>query len=506
VLWCLCLLAGLGLAAPALAKGKPRDQRPPALRAATANGPTLTLAFDEAVRPVAPAAVRVRVNGEAWRAVSVAAVGTSLRATLAPAVPAGAEITLSLAGVRDRAGNRAAAIDSRTVVNETPTQLPDGSGSFAFRLQRADLADRRGGGYIAPQLTESAPKPDWFLPSRGEFRALMLHVDFPDAPAPRSADAYFSRWSSHTPAWYREASYGRLNYTLTDVPRWYRMSRASMDYGVGNCCPKQAMHDFMAEAIRLADGDVDYKRYDAVFVIASETSAFNITLWRAFPTEGVQTADGKEIRFGVFAPGYLPADDALQAHNIFTHESGHMLGIPDVYGRECPTCGDTHVFAGFWDIMENTRPGAHFFAWHKWNLGWLDTSQLRGLTAPGTLETTVTPLEVTGGVKAVVVPVKPTLAYVLEVRQPIGEDSDICDKGVLLYTVDATIENGMGAVRVKQASPPLDAAKAVACGPQYAAPFDLGAGEVSRYADASVQLEVLAANADGSYRVRVTKT
>jgi M6 family metalloprotease-like protein len=283
------------------------------------------------------------------------------------------------------------------------------------------------------------------------------------------------------------------------------MSKTSTSYGITNCCPKQEMHDFMAEAVALADPFVDYTKYDAVFLIASETSAFNITLWRAFPGEGVTTADGKEIRFGTWAPGYLPSSDVIQAHNIFTHESGHMLGVPDEYGRTCPTCPDSHDFAGYWTVMDQTVPGAHLFAWDKWNLGWLDTTQLRGLSAPGTLETTITPLELSGGVKAVFAPVTSTLAYVMEVRQPIGEDNDICAKGVLVYTVDSTIENGMGSVRIKPAQVGMDSSKLVRCGPLYAAPFDLGAGNVAAFEDASVKLEVLVANADGSYRVRVTK-
>ena len=61
-------------------------------------------------------------------------------------------------------------------------------------------------------------------------------------------------------------------------------------------------------------------------------------------------------------------------------------------------------FAGGWDMMSWNDPGGHFLAWQKWKLGWLDPSQLTCLDGPGEVTTTITPLERSGGLKAIVVP------------------------------------------------------------------------------------------------------
>jgi hypothetical protein len=115
----------------------------------------------------------------------------------------------------------------------------------------------------------------------------------------------------------------------------------------------------------------------------------------------------------------------------------------------------------------------------------------------------VTPLETPGGVKAIVVPTSETTTYVAEVRRPVGLDSFLCDRGVLLYTVDAKRPTLQRPIELEPAVP--NRGFELGCGDQAHAPFDVGPGEVSTFEDAAIKLELLAANADGSYRVRVTR-
>ncbi len=79
-------------------------------------------------------------------------------------------------------------------------------------------------------------------------------------------------------------------------------------------------------------------------------------------------------------------------------------------------------------MMSWNDPGGHFLAWQKWKLGWLDPSQLTCLDEPGEVTTTITPLERSGGLKAIVVPTGLSSAYVIEARKRIGED-DVALRG-----------------------------------------------------------------------------
>ena len=137
-------------------------------------------------------------------------------------------------------------------------------------------------------------------------------------------------------------------------------------------------------------------------------------------------------------------------------------------------------------------PGlTHILGWHKWLLGWLDPSQLTCVSSPATVEETLTPLAASGGKKLVVVPVRDSYAYVVELRGRIGADKGACDEGVIVYSIDST-RNGY--------DDPVLLRGRLRCGLLTPGAFRTG----GVYEDETVKVEVLAT--DGrDYRVRVTK-
>jgi hypothetical protein len=56
----------------------------------------------------------------------------------------------------------------------------------------------------------------------GPLRAVLLFVDFADAPATESAASLFERMGPAAEAWVSEVSYGRAALELDPVLRWYR--------------------------------------------------------------------------------------------------------------------------------------------------------------------------------------------------------------------------------------------------------------------------------------------
>jgi M6 family metalloprotease-like protein len=384
--------------------------------------------------------------------------------------------------------------------------LPPGPG-YAPTLAKPAFADDRST-VTDPWVGEWGPKTDpYFLPGTGHLRGLIVPIDFSDAPATRTVDFYRGVLVPPATNWYREASFGRLSLDLSVFPRWVRMSRPIDDYGLQNCCPSGRIKSFFQELVAAIDPEVDFTQVDAIYAIAPESAGphMSILLFRRWPGDGI-TADGRELRWGVVGNGnFRSADTAyLLSHYAITHETGHLLGLADLYGRECPTCPDTHDWVGAWSMMDwSNPPAAHFLGWDKWLLGWLDPQQIVGLTQPGQVELTLAPIETPGGPKLVVVPTSGSTAYVVEVRAKAGEDVDLCKTGVLVYSVDSSVMNGRGPVRIRQAQP-SDPARGTECGPIWNAPFGLGPGEVSSYEDAAVKVEVV--QTDGTnYTVRVTR-
>jgi M6 family metalloprotease-like protein len=342
-------------------------------------------------------------------------------------------------------------------------------------------------------------------PDGGQVRAVMLFVDFSDRPASESTSTLYDRLIPHARAWYAEASYGRLRLEVNPVSRWIRMPQSLHSYGLTDGISWPEHHDYLADAVAAADPDVDFSPYQVVFVVAAKgTGVERSPAFQAYPGSGVN-ADGTELRYG--ATFFDDTRNNRFASNIVIHETGHILGLPDLYDIPNPVYWSLFRYTGGWDMMSWTEPGAHFLAWEKWKLGWLDPTQLTCLDGPGELTTTISPLERAGGLKAVVVPLTASSAYVVEARKRIGEDAHLCEDGVLVYSVDAGVRTGYGPVRMRVAQRDTDSNLRDRCGPLYNATYDRAKGEVATFTDgaAGVSVNVLSSGPAG-YRVRVART
>jgi M6 family metalloprotease-like protein len=385
--------------------------------------------------------------------------------------------------------------------------------AFSPALAKASWADDHS--FASPEYGEWPIDLRYFL-SPQRVRVVMIFVDFPDKKFTWTPQQIYGTWAPVSVPWFRRASFGRFDLGVDYVDRVYHMPKGSTEYGDlgGNDSSQAALKAVIAEAAGLADGDVDFSRYDAIWVV--NPLGLGHGQWRAWPGEGFRL-DGKDFEHGQFPTEFVltqpfigaeghPVDNSGASHMMLTHELGHHLGLPDLSYRPADVYDFTFV-AG-WDMQENPAGmlrGSDFLAWNKQRLGWIDPKQIRGLTGPGTVEETIAPVESAGGVKLIVAQTAPTFLYAVEVRRRLGNDATMtCDEGVLVYTVDSTKRNGLGPKFVHAAQMGPDQSKVSTCGLKYAAPFDLGPGEVSVFEDSAVKVEVL--STDGAnYRVRVTR-
>jgi M6 family metalloprotease-like protein len=352
--------------------------------------------------------------------------------------------------------------------------------------------------------TNFSPLP---LAATGPLRAVMLFVDFPDLSGTESTKRLYNSIVPRSRSWFAEASYGRASLEVTPVHRWFRMPHGFRGYGFGDGVSFDEQHHYIDSAVAAADATFDFSPYKIIYIVAPR--GFNLERSPAFHAHehGGIVVDGTELRYGSTFGEDIRSPDPDYPANVLIHETGHVLGLPDLYDTLNPVYPSLQRYAGGWDMMSSTGPGAHFLAWHKWKLGWLDQTQLTCLQGPGTLTTTLTPLARRGGLKAVVVPAGPSSTLVVEARRKLGHDARLCEQGILVYSVDATILSGHGPIRIHAAQRDRSGEGIDECGLLSQAPFDRASGEVARYVDsaAGVTVDVLAAGATG-YRVRVTRT
>ena len=175
---------------------------------------------------------------------------------------------------------------------------------------------------------------------------------------------------------YTAMSYGKLSLALDAATRWFRVPQPSTYYGLNAADGPAHKDQYIADAIAAADADVDFSRYQIVYLVASAGASADMTTETdRLPGQPLAIADGTEMRHAVFI-GNARLHEARHGSDGIIHETGHVLGLPDLYGD--PTS------VGGWDPMSfNIQPGAELMGWHRWKLSWLEPAQIRWRRRPG---------------------------------------------------------------------------------------------------------------------------
>ncbi|MFD8734779.1 M6 family metalloprotease domain-containing protein [Streptomyces sp. NPDC059618] len=359
------------------------------------------------------------------------------------------------------------------------------------------------------QMGEGIPTAPGYARSTGTLRALTLMVDFSDAPGKGSALDRYDEFFPKTQDWFRTASYGRLDYRPeAPVRHWLRMPKPFKAYGIERGAPfDPGYRELVQDIVATADPEVDFRSYDILNVLVTPNagpSALDTVLSVTFAgnTEA-PVADGVPVANASFV--YSRQDDgsgsyAETGYRVLPHENGHTFGLPDLYTQE----GGGAV--GHWDIMsEDWGADNDLLGWHKWKLGWLDSSQVSCVMAHGTGEYTLTPMARRGGSKLVVIPVSSRSGYVLELRTRAGNDDAVCRPGILVYKVDADVDTGNGPITVYDSHPDSGGCTRSPNVQAELSDAPFSPGETFKAAKAGITVQVASADAAGNYRVYVTR-
>jgi len=342
------------------------------------------------------------------------------------------------------------------------------------------------------------------LRSTNALRAAVLFVDYPGLPATETPAQLMSSVMEPGLALLQQMSYGRLNLTAVPFPQWYRMPQQISAY---DWTTFAGHRQFLLDVLSVTDAAIDFSTFDALYVFSPPSANKPIS-----PTfNGGSTANviadgrnfGNAVTFGTDVRNFGPA--------IMAHETGHMLGLVDLYAffpaGGANYAGNQFKFVGAWSAMSNVFNAAHFLTWEKRKLGWIDEAQVDCLNNPGGVEAVLTPSQVVGGRKMVVVPVDTSSALVVEVRNNLALDANLCAAGVLLYQVDARIPSGEGPAQVLGSRVTTTGTAFTKCGPWADATFGFGPTPIANFIHppSGSTVTVLRAESDGSYRVRVKR-
>jgi immune inhibitor A len=289
----------------------------------------------------------------------------------------------------------------------------------------------------------------------GKYNELAIFIDFPDQPHTYDTTDFkemlFSE-STDDPRsfsdYYKEVSNGKLQIK-GDVTGWYTAKNNKAYYGEdenGNI--DIYLTELIREALKLADADIDFSKYDnnksgyiSVNIFHSgpgeeENGTSEDEIWSQSRGISPITLDGVEIDSFTIQPEI--DHEVMSSIGVFCHEYGHQLGLPDLYDYDYSSYG-----VGAFCLMaygaDNSFFGkrldcpAHPCAWAKYQLGWID---LIDMTSSGNYS--LEPVEQSQKSLIIKGSLPSNEFFLVENRQKIGFDRGLPgnEGGILIWHVD----------------------------------------------------------------------
>jgi M6 family metalloprotease-like protein len=287
------------------------------------------------------------------------------------------------------------------------------------------------------------PRSERYAPSIGERKTIVLFVEFADLSADKKAiDAWKNAQIPVAKKALSRMSYGKYNLSVDvnekiyQLPGSYKAYTRSEFVNIPGSTPALGLEysKFVAEAVKIADLDIDFSKYDFVNVV---TPTFS-------PGGAGFSVDGKTSFLATVGPIDEYVDDSSK-DNWLLHEVGHILGLTHVYNYY-------NGSIGAWDPMGNSFGFDELHGWQRWFLNWIEDSQVLCMdqTAPKETVHFISPLTTTTKEpKSLMLKLSPTTALAIEVMRSTSENPYPKEHdGVIVYKVDTTLTGGQGSISI----------------------------------------------------------
>src|SRR5437870_6028282 len=314
----------------------------------------------------------------------------------------------------------------------------------------------------------------------GPQRTIVITIQFPDK-VNGSSPAQIVTMLSNLNNYYNEDSYGTVSFqtgmTPASTSTWYSLPNSMAYYGTDTVSSDNQLVSDSLQAAYNAGVDLASYKFAMVVHSGNDEAMTHVTSdIHSFTIPGYVFNPAPLISYKISTSVVAESDPT----GVFCHESGHLLGLPDLYdltGQIDPS----NNFLGYWEIMAlgewnpNTgnplqpKPGtypSHHSIWSKIQLGFVPSSRV-AIVQPGqSANITLTNLESpTTNTQSVKIPIAANqdgslTYYLVEMRAKIGTydqylpfPSDYPGAGILIYKVNESIAAGHGSVRLVDAHP-----------------------------------------------------
>lgn len=316
----------------------------------------------------------------------------------------------------------------------------------------------------------------------GVKRGLVILAAFPDVRPDLDRETLTQRFSVLLDRYVRNMSDGAASISVDVTPDWltlplpvgaYRISSRNLEVDRGR------VMRLIDDALALAESSVDLASYDFIALqLGAKINEYGMVGLCGYPGMlGYSSEGGFVTRGGRRVRGVVIFTTQAHVGTLF-HDVAHVLGgvrggkrqVPclydhDLQGRPGPV---REVFVGsiinmgYWDPMSchlyrRDLPPPGLSSWTRLRLGWLDPARVRTVRPGERAEVLLGPLaDSASPVAAIRIPLSDTRYYLIENRQPVGNDQYLPGSGALILRADDTVgecRHGLSPVKLVDADP-----------------------------------------------------
>jgi M6 family metalloprotease-like protein len=326
---------------------------------------------------------------------------------------------------------------------------------------RALMADGQGGGTSAPAATTTSGQlknlvvlmrfsnhATRVLPSVSNFDVLMNAVGGDPVLAPTGSVRDY----------YQETSYGILTLDST-VVAWIDLPNTEAYYANGDSGLTTKTHEALKYALDVLDNDptfsfLDFDQdgdnlIDAITFLHSGygaewggTSADGANYlnriwshkWAISPYPGWTGSEGVRVYEYHISPGiWGTSGSAIGRIGVICHETGHFLGLPDLYDTDSAGSGigSYGLMANSWGFDSSQKYPPLMCAWSKITLGWLTPTLITGAGS-----FTLNQSQATAEAYRINLGYPSNEYLLIENRQPVGFEAVMPQGGLAIFHID----------------------------------------------------------------------